>query len=180
MNYWKVILATVVIFGAGVVTGGLLVNYVNHSHGPAAHHAAVIAVPHPPATNASTNAAPRLADLPKPRPPEIFNDGFIKQLDSMLQLEPDQLETIKKIIADGQEQNHTIWTNSAAQMRKVMQDARRQIREQLTPAQQKQFEDLLKQFRVPRRPQGNATNAPPEKAPPEKPAPMVVTNALSI
>ena len=171
MNYWKVILATVVIFGAGVVTGGLLVNYVNHSHTPAAHRAVVAPAPHP----QPTNAAPRLADLPKLRPPEmLFNDGFIKQLDSVLQLEPEQLDTIKKIIADGQEQNHAIWTNNAAQMRKVMQDARRQIREQLTPEQQKQFEDLLKQFRAPRRPQ-NSTNAPPAKA-----APLETTNALSI
>jgi hypothetical protein len=170
VNYWKVILATVVIFGAGVVTGGLLVNYVNHFRPQGAHRAAVIPTPHP----QPTNAAPRLADLPKPRPQELFNDGFIKQLDNVLQLEPEQLDTIKKIIADGQEQNHAIWTNSAAQMRKVMQDARRQIREQLTPEQQKQFEDLLKQFRVPHRPQ-NSTNAPPAK-----PAPLVTTNAMAI
>ncbi len=32
MNSWKVILATVVIFGAGVLTGGLLVNYVEREH----------------------------------------------------------------------------------------------------------------------------------------------------
>ena len=31
MNSWKVILAAVVIFGAGVLTGGLLVDYVDHS-----------------------------------------------------------------------------------------------------------------------------------------------------
>ena len=29
MNSWKIILATVVIFGAGVLTGGLLVNCVH-------------------------------------------------------------------------------------------------------------------------------------------------------
>jgi hypothetical protein len=33
---WKVILATLVIFGTGVITGGLLVNYTNHT-APAAH-----------------------------------------------------------------------------------------------------------------------------------------------
>lgn len=32
MNSWKIILATVVIFGCGVVTGGLLVNYVERAH----------------------------------------------------------------------------------------------------------------------------------------------------
>lgn len=170
MNYWKVILATVVIFGAGVVTGGLLVNFVNHYHPKAAHR--------PAGSSGSrlqaTNPPPHLADLPKLRSPEIFNEGFLRQLDGVLKLTPEQLEKIKKIIADGQEQNHCVWTNCTAQMRKVMQDARREIREQLTPAQQRQFEDLLKQFRAPRRPQ-NATNAPPAKV-----APMVVTNTTAI
>ena len=32
MNSWKVILATLVIFGAGVVTGGLLVSYAVHTN----------------------------------------------------------------------------------------------------------------------------------------------------
>jgi hypothetical protein len=31
VNTWKIILATVVIFGAGVITGGLLVNHANHA-----------------------------------------------------------------------------------------------------------------------------------------------------
>ena len=30
MNSWKIILAAVVIFGAGVITGGLLVNHVKN------------------------------------------------------------------------------------------------------------------------------------------------------
>ena len=32
MNFWKVILATIVIYGAGVMSGGLLVKQVDHSH----------------------------------------------------------------------------------------------------------------------------------------------------
>lgn len=169
MNYWKVILATVVIFGAGVFTGGLLVNYVDHSH-PRTQHRPGTAGAHPQPTNAPSY----LGDLPKLRPAEMFNEGFVRQLNGVLQLSSDQLENIRRIIAEGQERNHNIWTNSTAEMRKVMQDTRRQIREQLTPAQQKQFEDLLKQFRAPKRPQ-NGTNAPPAKV-----VPMISTNATAI
>ena len=170
MNYWKVILATIVIFGAGVLTGGLLVNFVEHSHSKAAHHP-VAADVHPPATN----PPPHAVELsPKLRPLEILPDGFLKQLSDDLQLAPDQLDKIKKIIAEGQEQNHGAWTNCMAQMRKVMQDTRHQIREQLTPAQQKQFEDMLKQFRSPRK--QNGTNAPAASAITNS-APPVSTNA---
>ena len=31
MNTWKIILATLVIFVAGVLTGGLLVSYTDHT-----------------------------------------------------------------------------------------------------------------------------------------------------
>src|SRR5208282_3326609 len=37
VNYWKVRLATVVIFGTGVLTGGVLVNFVDHSHPKTSH-----------------------------------------------------------------------------------------------------------------------------------------------
>jgi uncharacterized membrane protein len=156
VNNWKVIFATVVIFGAGVVTGGLLVNYVNHSHNKPARRAPVAAENHSPATN----PPPRLMELPKQlHPPEILDKDFLAKIDDVLHLSPGQNTAIKKIIADGQEQNHSIWTNSTAQMRKVMQDSRRQIREQLTPEQQKEFENMLKQFRAPRK-AANATNQP--------------------
>ena len=88
----------------------------------------------------------------------MFSKQFVQQLDDALQLTPEQRDKIKKIIADGQERNHAIWTNNSAQMRKVMQEVRQQIREQLTPDQRKQFEDLMK--RPPRQP-SSGTNAPP-------------------
>jgi Spy/CpxP family protein refolding chaperone len=48
-----------------------------------------------------------------------------------------------------------------------MQDARQQIREQLTPDQRKKFEELLKQFRLQHRPP--STNSPPMIAPTNAP-----------
>ena len=168
MNYWKVILATVVIFAAGVVTGGLLVNYVAHTHPRNLHRApppvAILPRTNSPASgDTNSPTLPRLTELLKPRLPELWSKEFVAHLNDALELTPEQRDKIQKIIAEGQELNHSIWTNNAAQMRKVMQDARQQIREELTPEQRKQFEDLMK--RPMRRPPP-ATNAPAALPPP--------------
>ena len=159
MNFWKVILATVVIFGAGVLTGGVLVNSVlssqprnNFRPPPAGGQAHPFAESRelPPRTNT-------LASMVRPpRPPEILGENFVQQLDDKLKLTPDQRVSIQKLITDGQERNRSIWTNNSAQMRAVAQDVRHRVRETLSADQQKQFEELMR--RVPRR-QG-ATNGP--------------------
>lgn len=162
MNYWKIILATVVIFGAGVFTGGLMVDSVQHSHARNNFHRGATG-----ATNGEAHPSVEahelqshtnnLASLSRPpRPPEILDANFVQQLDDKLQLTPDQRASIEKIIADGQERNHSIWTNNSAQMRAVVLDVRHRVRETLTADQQKQFEELMK--RAPRR-QGSP-NAP--------------------
>jgi hypothetical protein len=154
VNFWKIILATVVIFGAGVMTGGLLVNYVEHAYPD--HH-------RPPAGDHDP-------DLPMPRA-GMFNKSFAQQLDDVLHLTPDQRKAVEKIVADGQQRNHNLWKLVSPQFRSVMQDVHQQIREQLTPDQRKQFEELFKQFRPPRHPPAG-TNAPPDLPPPANvPAP---------
>jgi hypothetical protein len=141
VNSWKIILATAVIFGCGVVTGGLLVNYVEHTY-PESH-----------------------------RPfagPQILNRQFVEQLNAALQLTPDQREKIGKIIANGQERNRDLWKLVSPQFREVMQDVRQHIRAVLTPEQRKQFEELMKQMSPRRSPA--PTNAPlalPPAAPAE-------------
>lgn len=129
MNNWKVIFATVVIFAAGVLAGGLLVNHVQQPDYRVPHKTAAAPVSHAPATN----GVGRPADSAKPRLPEVLSKQFLQRLDENLQLGPEQHEVIQKIINEGQNQ-----------MRKVIQDARLEIREVLTPAQRKQFDDLVK------------------------------------
>jgi uncharacterized membrane protein len=129
MNNWKVIFATVVIFGAGVLTGGLLVNYVQHSNYRGPHKAAAIPASHAPVTN----VVARPVENEKPRLPEVLSRQFLQQLDESLRLAPEQREAIQKIISEGQNQ-----------MRKAVQDARLEIREVLTPDQRTQFDDLVK------------------------------------
>jgi hypothetical protein len=158
VNYWKVILATVVIFGAGVLTGGLLVNYVTHTHPKTSHRPVSIA------TN-STASASSVSQPKTPHVPEILSSQFVEQLNNELQCTPEQRATIENIISESQ-----------AQMRKavqaVRQGTREKIREQLNPGQQKQFDELMK--RSQKRPQ-NTTNAPTIPSP--TPAP---TNAPGI
>jgi hypothetical protein len=160
VNFWKVILATVVIFGAGVLTGGLLVNHVDHSYARNLHR---------PLTNPDTRlqenhdrAQQHPTEIPMPRLAKELGKQFVQQLNDTLKLTPEQHEKIEKIIADGQERNHEIWTNTAPKMREVMQEVNQQIRAELTPEQLKPFEELLKH---PSRRPLSGTNAPPANVP---------------
>ncbi|HXE42546.1 MAG TPA: hypothetical protein VN516_05940 [Candidatus Baltobacteraceae bacterium] len=114
---------------------------------------------------------PRM-DIPRPPLVDVLNKKFLQQLNDKLQLTPDQKEKIEKIIAAGQEKNHTIWTNVAPEIRGVIMETHRQIREQLTSGQQKDFEELLKQVRPPRK--QNSTNAPPNVPMTNSPAAALV------
>jgi Spy/CpxP family protein refolding chaperone len=159
VNFWKVILATIVIFGTGVMTGSLLVNHVQYLHTKASKRpeAAVPANNSIPPTNGQSLGASK-----SPRLPEFMSKQFLQRLNEELRLAPEQHEAIQKIITDGQNLMH-----------KTMQDARLEIREQLTPEQRSKFDELVK--RPPRRP-ANSTNAPPVLPPANAPA-AAPTNA---
>lgn len=148
MNFWKVILATVVIFGAGVFTGGLLVNNVQRQHGGKSRRPETVATNSISMSNLVSSAS-QATNQPagKQRLPEILSKQFLQRLDEELHLAQEQREGIQKIITDGQNL-----------MRKTMMDARLEIREQLTPEQRAQFDELLKR---PARHNSNSTNAPP-------------------
>ncbi len=168
MNSWKIILATIVIFGAGVMAGGLLINHVDRSN--RFNHRPPGAEFRPPGGEHEPGRGIGM-EFPRPRQPDLLNTNFVRRLDDALKLTPDQRSAIGKIIAEGQDQNHAIWTNNAEQMRKVMQDVRHRVREQLTPDQQKQFDELMR-----RAPQHHGmTNAPPGWPPANVPA--AATNA---
>ena len=160
MNSWKVILATVVIFAAGVITGGLLVNHVNDTRPDSVDPATSVSNVHAPADN---HASTRPPEVPLPRLAERLSKELVRRLDKTLHLTMLQSNAIAAIVAEGQERNHVLWTNVAPQMRKVMQDVNQQIRAELTSEQLKQFEEMMKQPPVKR---SSATNTPPPGAAP--------------
>ncbi|MGO9204093.1 MAG: hypothetical protein ACLQM8_26525, partial [Limisphaerales bacterium] len=103
MNTWRVILATIVIFGTGVVTGDLLVEHMGHGRHVRPPHVA----------NAGR----------QPRPP--FSPGglrldLLRRLQSELGLTPPQKERIDAIIRQGQERT-----------RKIMDPVRPQLQEEV-------------------------------------------------
>jgi len=139
---WKVIFATIVIFGAGVFSGGLLVNYVARPH-PGNHRPQPALPP-----RESADMAPR---------PEVLKTNFVQRLDDELHLSPEQKGEIEQIVADGQERNRSLWLQIAPQVRTVTQDTRQRIRAVLTDEQKKQFEELFRRAR-----RFGPTNTPPE------------------
>jgi hypothetical protein len=156
VNYWKVILATVVIFGAGVLTGGMLVNFVDHSHPKNFHR------PPPPGTNSVVQTGG--PGQPKPqRLPEILSRQMVEQLNDELRLTPEQRQAVESIIAESQ-----------GQMRKVVQavrqGAREKIRDLLDPGQQKQFDELMK--RAQKRSPNSTNTSPAVSEPTNLPPPL--------
>jgi len=162
VNSWNVILATIVIFGAGVVTGGLLVDHVQRQ--PPAHHATGPGSKPPVGTNEAN-------EVPGPMRAQILNKQFVQQLNDELQLSDEQRRQIQKIISQGQQNTHDLWKLVGPQFQLIWRDTRVQIRQVLTPEQRKKFEMLMKEQRhqqftnAPAAQLPGSTNIPPSKFP---------------
>lgn len=123
MSYWKVILATMVIFTCGIITGAMVTK--------AARPAQVRYFP---------------AD---PRPPagpvlQMQKAEFLTKLDKKLDLTPEQREQIAGIMKASQERTQKVREQIAPQMNDERKRVREEIRGVLTPAQRKQFAELMK------------------------------------
>lgn len=124
MNTWKVIFATVIIFGAGVVTGGLLVKY---------------SVPTP--SHPQHPAANRV----QPISAGGLRIEFLRRVERDLNLTPDQREQVDKILAASQERSKKIMEPVTPKIREELQQTREQFRGVLNPEQKIRFDELLKQ-----------------------------------
>jgi len=154
---WKVILATMVIFGCGVVTGALLMKTELPPAGAPAEPAQ-----HP---STSSNQPPPLAQIQRPE--------FLRRMQKQLELTASQRDEIAKIMKASQERNRPLWDQIAPQMREEVKRVREEIRQALTPDQQKKFDEMLKAR--PRKADGaGAAAGRPARPPLESP---VQTNA---
>ena len=138
-----------VIFGTGVVTGGLLVRSSLGSRVPRPHVSG-------PA-----------------RPLQAISAGgmkleFLRRAERELNLTPEQRERIDKIISVSQERTRKIMEPVTPKLREDMKQTKEEFRAVLTQEQQVRFDELLKQQQRPRdphRPQ-TARDRPPEAIPP--------------
>jgi hypothetical protein len=125
VNAWKVILSTLVIFIAGVVTGGLLVTYALQ-------------------VKQNRPKPPNSASFQGANPWAIRNRELLRRMDRELELTPEQHAHIETIIATSEERTRYLWKPILPQMNKEMQLVRGEIRDQLNPDQQKKFDGLAK------------------------------------
>jgi hypothetical protein len=159
VNTWKVILATLVIFIAGGVSGVLLGSYAANvqqkqqrhwlrelsSRRPELRPPAVS--PREPLTGPGLGGA-------KPQGfagglPQILRTNFLQKLAREIPLTAEQREHIEKAIAEGQERVHRdIW------------QTRERILAVLEPGQVKRFEELMRQSRLPGQRKGSEPTQP--------------------
>jgi Spy/CpxP family protein refolding chaperone len=158
VNTWKVILATMVIFGAGVVTGGLLV----HSTARFPHN----------------RQQPGLGQLhaAQPGPAGIMRLDLLRRMERDLDLKPDQRERVDKILKAGQERTKEIMEPIEPDLREVVQQAREEFLAVLTPEQRARFEALLKQQQQQRAKEQHKQPPPPRQPNPAPPVAQPSTN----
>lgn len=125
MTSWKVILAALVIFAAGVVTGGLTVNLGSKI----------------------SNAERPQGRSPLPFAPDRVEQQhreLIRRMDRHLNLTPDQRDRVTTILRDGQRRIRQAWDQVAPQAQGEFRQIRSELRAVLNPEQQKRFEEIFK------------------------------------
>jgi hypothetical protein len=120
---WKVILATLVIFIAGLITGAVLVK----------------------------KTQPRLlrptVSYPSTEGPEWIRQRFFERMKNELNLTAQQTRRLKDIFEDGRERVHELYEVVAPGMRTELSEVRERIHAELSPKQQKLFEELVRSTR---------------------------------
>lgn len=151
MNPWKFILATVLIYGTGVVTGVLVTTLVERPHKAAK-----------PPQQLTYN--------------QIQRAEFLVRLHKQLELTPEQHERIGHILRESNQRTKPYWDPVAARMKDEIRVVTDRIRAELTPEQSAKFDAEIKAARAPKKPDPErkekkpaSTNAPPAK-PKLKPA----------
>jgi Spy/CpxP family protein refolding chaperone len=154
VNSWKVILATMVIFGTGVVTGGLLVRHGERG-----------GIRHP----------QRVGSVARPAQPSpgVMRIEFLRRMERELDLTPAQRDPVDKILKDGQERMKKLMETVEPSRREEFKRTVEEFRAVLTPEQRDRFDTLVKQQQQRAREQRKA--APAREHP--QPGPPAGTNS---
>src|ERR1035441_3512487 len=116
-----------VIFGTGVVTGGLL---VRHAAPPWVRR------------RQRVNAAAGPAQAP---PGGIMRIDFLRRMERELDLTAEQREPIDKVLKEGQERTKKLMETVEPRRREEFKKTMEDFRAVLTPEQRSRFDELVKQ-----------------------------------
>jgi hypothetical protein len=130
VNAWKVILATLLIFGTGLVTGGLLVRHMQPEEDP----------------------APKIAVQPTNSSPGNIRLEFLKRMQPALGLTREQRVAIDRQLEQSQARIQALMNPVQPRIKEEIEKTREAMRKELTPEQQTRFDELLKQPPRQRRP----------------------------
>jgi len=140
-----------VIFGTGVVTGGLLVR--SAERGRERHPQRVGGMVRPVALTAAG----------------VMRIEFLRRVERELALTAEQHEPIDRILREGQERTKKLMDTVEPRRREEFKKTMEEFRAVLTPEQQKRLDALMKQQQQRAREQRKATS-PPERLPQRPPA----------
>lgn len=121
MNTWRVILAAVVIFTAGALSGGF---YVRSQVRP--------------------SPVVRKEAEPFVPLPHMVQKRFVERIKKDLELNPEQAGRVEKIFTESQERIRIMWSLVGPEMQTELREVRDKVSAELTPAQRERFEELLK------------------------------------
>lgn len=160
MNPWKFILATVLIYGTGVVTGALVTTLVDRP--------------------------PKAAVRPSPLPTynQIQRAEFLNRLQKQLNLTTEQHDRIGQILRDSNQRTKPYWDPVAAKMKEEVRVVTEKIRAELTPEQSVKFDTEIKASRSPKKldpdrkeKKAGGTNGMPTKVKQKSPSAPPATNS---
>lgn len=155
---WKIVLATLVIFAAGVITGGMVVRRAM---------APTVARYHKVWENSRTQWL-------------IQRPEFFQRMKVELNLTPEQIDKVEIQIRQSHLRTEPLWELINPLLQEEFNRVKQDIRKELTPEQQVKFEELMKP-RAPRREgdTGKSKGHPPGKGnrPPGNPANSNTVNA---
>lgn len=125
MSPWKVILATLVIFTSGLITGGVAVKYLSQ----------------PPEMRVHRPPEELLLR------PQMLREEFVRQMQKNLTLSPQQDEKILRAVHDSQERIRIYYDLIGPDIREELRQTREAIQAELSPEQVRQFEELVRRRR---------------------------------
>lgn len=139
-----------VIFGAGVVTGGLLVLHSDRGRDSQ------------PPRPAQRVAGPVAAG--------VMRLEFLRRAQRELNLSPEQRQRVDAIIKESQERSRAILEPVEPQLHEELRRTREEFRSVLTPEQGARFDELIKRSQRPReqRPPGTSRDHQPESPAPAR------------
>ena len=162
MSIWKIILATLVIYTAGLFTGVLVLSTA--SKRPTA--AAIL----------SPKAIPVFPGS------DVYREKFMERMKKDLQLTPEQTKRLETVFDESRERMKTLWEIVSPEVQGELKAVHEKIRHELTSDQREKFEVLIKTRARPKtpspageKPPRDHRQAPPRNAPPRsgEPAPSV-------